>query len=65
MHYVWKRKDFSGNSKIRHSLLEKLLRDRTSGIMEIPKEYEDMVAAAGTGNDKWNALIEWMKRKEK
>lgn len=65
MHYVWKRRDFSGNSKVRLFLLEKLLEKYDTGISEIPEEYQNMVAAAGTDQTQWNSLKEWKKLKPK
>lgn len=44
----WKRKDFSKDSKIRDTLLKEMLAYHRELLREIPEEYEDQIAAAGS-----------------
>lgn len=63
MDYEWKRKDFSANSKIKETLLERMLEYSRERVMEIDEEYEDMIAAAGISSEE-QKLLEGLEKKE-
>lgn len=55
----WIRKDFSKESKIKQTLLEKLRNYSKIKTMELPEQYEDEIAAAGISQGEQDALEKW------